>query len=103
LYPETTIFSYLRISGALIKRDNSAGCGKNPTIQSGVQRVNVNGQDREYTIRIPEGYNSNRPYKIIYAFHWVGGTQNDVAGGGSDGELWSFYGQVGLSSLCSIF
>jgi poly(3-hydroxybutyrate) depolymerase len=35
----------------------------------------------------------NKKYKIIFGFHWVGGTMGDVSGGGTDGALWSYYGQ----------
>ena len=72
-----------------MRRANSAGCGKTPTTTSGVKSINVNGKNRQYTIRVPSGYDRNKPYKLIFAFHWVGGTMNDVAGGGSDGALWS--------------
>ncbi|USP72742.1 carbohydrate esterase family 1 protein [Curvularia clavata] len=74
------------------KRANSAGCGKTPTLTSGVQSINVNGKNRQYTIRVPSGYDKSRPYKLIFAFHWVGGTMGDVSSGGSDGALWAYYG-----------
>lgn len=72
-------------------RDNSAGCGQEP-FASGTRSVNVNGQNREYIIRVPEGYDPNKGYRIIFAFHWRGGNMNDVASGGTDQEAWAYYG-----------
>ena len=86
----------------LAKRANSAGCGKTPTITSGVKSINVNGKNRQYTIRVPSGYDKSKPYKIIFAFHWVGGTMNDVAGGGSDGAAWAYYGMQKKSAESAI-
>ncbi|KAJ5020881.1 carbohydrate esterase [Bipolaris maydis] len=54
----------------LVKRANSAGCGKTPTLTSGVKSINVNGKNRQYTIRVPSGYDKSKPYKLIFAFHW---------------------------------
>ncbi|KAL8364800.1 hypothetical protein RB595_003870 [Gaeumannomyces hyphopodioides] len=71
----------------------SAGCGKAPTITSGTKTVSVNGRNRQYVVRVPNNYDRTRAYRLIFAFHWVGGTMNDVAGGGTDRELWSYYGQ----------
>jgi len=77
---------------------NSPGCGKNPTMTSGTKSITVNGQNRQYIIRVPEGYSKNKPYKIVFAFHWVGGTMTDVASGGSDGALWAYYGQQRMAN-----
>jgi poly(3-hydroxybutyrate) depolymerase len=86
----------------LVKRANSAGCGKTPTTTSGTKSINVNGKNRQYIIRIPSGYDKNKPYKLIFAFHWVGGTMTDVAGGGSDGALWAYYGMQKKSAETAI-
>ncbi|KAH8588479.1 Alpha/Beta hydrolase protein [Bisporella sp. PMI_857] len=83
-------------------RPNSAGCGKNPTLTSGVKSIIVNGKTRQYTIRVPNGYDRNKPYKLIFAYHWVGGTMNDVASGGSDGALWAYYGQQRMANEAAI-
>jgi poly(3-hydroxybutyrate) depolymerase len=79
----------------------SPGCGKDP-IESGIRSVNVNGVNREYTIRVPEGYDSSNPYKLIFGFHWVGGTQGDVSGGGTDGALWAYYGMQRVAGETAI-
>jgi poly(3-hydroxybutyrate) depolymerase len=87
---------------SLTKRANSAGCGKTPTLTSGVKSINVNGKNRQYTIRVPSGYDKSKAYKLIFAFHWVGGTMGDVAGGGSDGAAWAYFGMQKKSAETAI-
>jgi len=81
---------------------NSPGCGKTPTMTSGTRSITVNGQNRQYIIRVPNGYDKNKPHKLIFAFHWVGGTMRDVASGGSDGALWAYYGQQRMANETAI-
>jgi poly(3-hydroxybutyrate) depolymerase len=80
---------------------NSPGCGKSP-LASGQRTVTVNGQSRQYILRVPSNYNPNTAYKIIYAFHWRGGSMTDVSSGGSDRELWSYYGQQRMAQESAI-
>ena len=61
----------------------SAGCGKGATLASGTHSIQSGGQNRSYILRVPTGYDSNHPYRLIFGFHWVGGT---------DGYNWSYYG-----------
>ena len=70
----------------------TAGCGKAPTLTSGQHTIQSGGQNRSFILRIPDNYDSNRPYRLIFGFHWRGGTANDVASGGTDGYTWSYYG-----------
>jgi poly(3-hydroxybutyrate) depolymerase len=70
----------------------SSGCGKAPTITSGVKTISVNGRQRQFTIRVPENYQNNNGYKVIYGLHWVGGTMDQVAGGGTAGLPWAYFG-----------
>ncbi|KAI0165414.1 Alpha/Beta hydrolase protein [Hypoxylon sp. FL1284] len=71
-------------------------------MSSGQKSINVRGRNRDYIIRVPNNYNSNNAYKLIFAFHWVGGTMNDVSGGGTDGELWSYYGMQRVADESAI-
>ncbi|WP_330309925.1 MULTISPECIES: ricin-type beta-trefoil lectin domain protein [unclassified Streptomyces] len=68
------------------------GCGKAPTLTSGTHTISSSGQNRSYILRIPANYDNNRPYRLVFGFHWVGGTANDVDSGGTDGYNWSYYG-----------
>jgi poly(3-hydroxybutyrate) depolymerase len=69
----------------------TAGCGKNP-LASGSHTISSSGQNRSYILRVPANYDTNHPYRLIFGFHWVGGTANDVDSGGTDGYNWSYYG-----------
>ncbi|KAK0651113.1 hypothetical protein B0T16DRAFT_453615 [Cercophora newfieldiana] len=68
----------------------SPGCGKAPTIRSGEYSANVNGKNRQYIVRLPDNYNSNQAYRLVFTFHALGGDHRQIANGGS-GTL-AFYG-----------
>jgi poly(3-hydroxybutyrate) depolymerase len=70
----------------------TAGCGKAPTLTSGAHTIQSSGQTRNYILRVPNNYDSNHPYRLIFGLHWLGGTANDVDSGGTDGYNWSYYG-----------
>ncbi|WP_309113157.1 ricin-type beta-trefoil lectin domain protein [Saccharothrix sp.] len=70
----------------------SPGCGKSPTLTSGTHTIQSSGQNRSFILRIPANYDNTRQYRLIFGFHWYGGTANDVDSGGSDGYNWSYYG-----------
>src|SRR5690349_485091 len=70
----------------------TAGCGRAPALTSGTHTIQSSGQNRTYILRVPDNYDSNHPYRLIFGFHWNGGTANDVDSGGTDGYNWSFYG-----------
>lgn len=70
----------------------SAGCGRAPALTSGAHTIQSGGQNRSYLLRVPSGYDSNRPYRLVFGFHWRGGTAGDVDSGGTDGYNWSYYG-----------
>nr|QRD81010.1 lipolytic protein [uncultured bacterium] len=71
---------------------STAGCGKAPTMTSGTRTILSSGQTRSYILRLPANYDPNRPHRLIFGFHWLGGTANDVDSGGADGYNWSYYG-----------
>ena len=71
---------------------STAGCGKAPALASGTHTIQSSGQTRSYILRVPANYDNSRPYRLIFGFHWVGGTANDVDSGGTDGYNWSYYG-----------
>jgi len=70
----------------------SAGCGQAAKLMSGTRMIQSNGKNRSFMIRVPENYDMNHPYWLIFGFHWVGGTANDVDSGGTSGYTWSYYG-----------
>jgi hypothetical protein len=80
----------------------SAGCGRTPTLTSGKHTITSGGQSRSFIIRIPDSYDNKLPHRLIFGYHWVGGTAEDVDGGGSSGFTWSYYGlreQAGNSTI----
>nr|WP_062340612.1 lectin [Herbidospora sakaeratensis] len=80
----------------------TAGCGKSPTLRSGTHTITSGGKSRQFILRVPDGYDNNRQYRLIFAFHWRGGTMNDVASGGTSGTAWSYYGQQEQSNNSAI-
>ncbi|MEU4563689.1 cellulose binding domain-containing protein [Actinoplanes sp. NPDC023936] len=90
-----------RYFGAAIAA-TTAGCGKAPTLASGTRTIRSGGLNRTYILRVPDGYDRNRPYKLIFAFHWLNGTASDVATGGAAGSTWAYYGQQRLSDNSAI-
>jgi len=79
------------------------GCGKAPTLTSGTKTIQSGGQNRTYILDIPTNYDRNHAYRLIFGLHWLNGTANDVATGGSDGAVFAFYGQKQLSNNSTIF
>ena len=80
----------------------TAGCGNTPTLHNGSYTIQSSGQSRSFILRIPDGYSNARPYRLIFGYHWRGGTMNDVASGGSSGTAWSYYGMQQQSNNSAI-
>jgi poly(3-hydroxybutyrate) depolymerase len=56
----------------------SAGCGKATTVTTGKHSITSSGQQRTYIIDIPDNYDMNRPYRLFYTSHPIGGTSEQV-------------------------
>jgi poly(3-hydroxybutyrate) depolymerase len=81
----------------------SAGCGKNPTLTSGKRTIQSNGKSRSFILKIPDTYDNSLPHRLAFGFHWLGGTAEQVATGGSDGYAWAHYGMQSQSGDSTIF
>jgi poly(3-hydroxybutyrate) depolymerase len=82
----------------------TAGCGKDPVLTSGTHTIQSNGKNRTYILRIPDNYDRNHPYRLIFGFHWLGGTATDVATGQTvQREVWAYYGLQRLAGNSAIF
>lgn len=97
----------------------SAGCGKTSTLSFGTvpgesgQNVGVGsggymtiqsgGESRGFALRLPDNYDKNHPYWLVFGFHWMGGTSKDVDTGGSNGYIMAHYGLQKLSKNGAIF
>ena len=80
----------------------SAGCGKAPALMSGEHNIQTRGMNRNYILKVPDNYDGNRGYRLIFAFHWYGGTAAQVASGGPDGDPWAYYGLKQLSNNSAV-
>ncbi|MBL7253519.1 cellulose binding domain-containing protein [Paractinoplanes lichenicola] len=78
------------------------GCGRAPTLADGTHTIQSGGKSRSFILRLPRGYDSTNPYRIIFAFHWRGGSATDVSSGGTSGAAWSYYGQQEQSDNTAI-
>ncbi|MEU5994283.1 RICIN domain-containing protein [Spirillospora sp. NPDC047418] len=79
-----------------------SGCGRAPALTSGTYTIQSSGKSRSFILRVPSNYDSDHPYRLIFAFHWRGGTAGDVASGGTSGSAWSYYGQQEQSNNSAI-
>ncbi|MGX7672991.1 cellulose binding domain-containing protein [Plantactinospora sp. DSM 117369] len=81
----------------------TAGCGKAPTLASGTRTIQSGGQNRSYILRVPDNYDNNHAYRLIFSFHWWGGTAEQVDNGSTSGPQWSYYGLRPLANNTTIF
>jgi poly(3-hydroxybutyrate) depolymerase len=73
----------------------SEGCGKARSLQNGSITLQSGGQSRKYTLRVPDDYDKDRPYRLILGFHGATGNSGQVAP--------SFFGLWSLSAGSTIF
>ncbi|MES5824557.1 cellulose binding domain-containing protein [Streptomyces sp. RG80] len=82
----------------------SPGCGKTPTLTSGTYTIQSGGKSRTFILRIPDGYDRNRAYRLVFGFHWLGGTSTDVATGRTvETGTWAYYGLQRLANSSAVF
>jgi poly(3-hydroxybutyrate) depolymerase len=79
----------------------SAGCGKTRSLANGTISIESNGS-RSYILRAPDNYDASHPYRLVLAYHWMGGTAQQVAGGTGATES-PFYGLWDLANNSTIF
>jgi len=72
------------------------GCGKTDYPKSGEYSINVEGQNREYILKIPNNYDPNKQYKLIFCIHPWGGDMKQIANQG-------YYGLEQRSQGSAIF
>jgi poly(3-hydroxybutyrate) depolymerase len=52
----------------------SAGCGKPAGITTGMKTIMSGGKSRDYSIDVPATYNQNAPHRVVFIYHWSGGS-----------------------------
>ena len=83
----------------------SSGCGAGTWPASGNFTLDVSGTKRQYIVTLPTNYASSKPYKLIFAWHGLGGTAAQIAGQGlgSFGAGYAYYGLEGMANGSVIF
>ncbi|WP_236594285.1 ricin-type beta-trefoil lectin domain protein [Saccharothrix sp. 6-C] len=79
------------------------GCGKAPTLRSGTHTIQSGGKTRSFILSVPDNYDNTRQHRLVFGFHWLGGTMDQVASGGSDGDVYAHYGLRRLANNTAIF
>ncbi|WP_335987538.1 alpha/beta hydrolase family esterase [Glycomyces sp. MUSA5-2] len=82
----------------------TAGCGSAPALTDGTHTLQSGGQSRSFILDVPDGYDPNRPYRVVLGFHWWGGSSTDVATGRTvETGTWAYYGLKRLANESTIF
>jgi poly(3-hydroxybutyrate) depolymerase len=59
--------------------EQSAGCGTARTLQNGTINIMFNNASRNYILRVPQEYDNNHPYRLVFAFAESGSSAMSVA------------------------
>ncbi|KAL2268805.1 hypothetical protein VTJ83DRAFT_3651 [Remersonia thermophila] len=83
----------------------SAGCGRDPTLRSQTYNINVNGRNRQYILRVPNNYDKNRPYKLVFLWHPRGGSMQKIVNGEDPnrGGILPYHGLLSHANESAIF
>jgi poly(3-hydroxybutyrate) depolymerase len=73
----------------------SAGCGMAAPM-AGDATIDVGGSPRAYILALPQNYDPMKPYRLIFAWHGLGGSAQQIARGG-------YYGLQSRSQNSAIF
>ncbi len=73
----------------------SAGCGNMSPPPAGNNMIDVDGMQRAYIVKLPAEYDANKPHRLVFAWHGLGGTSMQIAG--------SFYGLAARAGNSAIF
>jgi polyhydroxybutyrate depolymerase len=77
----------------------STGCGAAAAPKSGRLSIDVGGTMREYILAVPDNYDASKPYRLIFGWHPLGGSAQQVAGNGNSG----YYGLQSQAKGSAIF
>jgi poly(3-hydroxybutyrate) depolymerase len=73
----------------------SPGCGADPPA-TGRYTIDVDGMQREYELDVPDDYDPQHPYRLVFGWHWLGGWSGNILENG-------YYGLAALSDGSAIF
>jgi poly(3-hydroxybutyrate) depolymerase len=64
----------------------SPGCGSSDPLETGNNFTeNIGGTMRKWMLDVPSGYDANKPYRLIFVWHPLGGSGSQVVSGGYNG------------------
>ncbi|KAK4160735.1 hypothetical protein QBC43DRAFT_359215 [Cladorrhinum sp. PSN259] len=104
--PVVTLALFVLVSLiGFVSAERSAGCGKNPTIQSKQYTITVNGKQRQYFIKLPDRYDKETAHKLVFTWHQLGGSAQKIVNGEdpNKGGVIPYYGLPPLSNNSAIF
>ncbi|KAI0874481.1 carbohydrate esterase family 1 protein [Hypoxylon argillaceum] len=84
------------IRGVLAAKPSS-GCGSTPKLTDSpdtAHNVTANGKTRSFYLKVPEDYDKDHPYRLIFTLHALGGTANQVVTG-----IAGYYAWYGIPPL----
>jgi poly(3-hydroxybutyrate) depolymerase len=91
-------------SSSPVTASATAGCGQSPTLSSGTHNIQSGGRNRSFILDVPANYDRDRPHRLVFGFHWWGGTAQDVATGQTVATgTWAYYGLKRLAGDSTIF
>jgi poly(3-hydroxybutyrate) depolymerase len=84
---------------------NSTGCGKAKTLTNKQYSVQVNGKSRNYILNIPDNYDQNHPYRLVFTWHQRGGSAQKIVNGEdiNKGGALPYYGLKAIANNSAIF
>ncbi|HOU92478.1 MAG TPA: prolyl oligopeptidase family serine peptidase, partial [Polyangiaceae bacterium] len=97
----------------------SSGCGKTSTLtfgavpgesgtsvgvgDGGYVTIQSGSDTRGFAVRLPDDYDNQHPYPVVFGFHWNGGNSKEVDTGGTNGYQMAHFGLQKLSGNGAIF
>lgn len=64
----------------------SPGCGTPRTLNNGTHNITSSGDNRQYILDVPNNYDNNKPYRLIFGIHAFYGHMTRIADGSEIGQ-----------------
>lgn len=74
----------------------SPGCGAPPTLRDGEHTFALDGYDRRYVLRLPENYDPDQAWPLIFALHGNGGNTGYWDAVGGERDIRTAFGQEAI-------
>ena len=71
--------------GGASQGKGSLGCGSPSPLKSGNLTETIDGTSRKFVLDVPSGYDTNKPYRLIFVWHPLGGSADQVVSDGYNG------------------